>query len=107
TNPYGPQVLDGPRSSGRGASGMTMRIGQAQTFQDGAPAPMTMVPNLSPQPPPVDRNAETNVPGPESVIRGPQHDTVMLPHVVHSPAPPPPPPPMDPQGPSTFAAQTT
>src|SRR5262249_30324029 len=112
TNPYGPQVLDGPRSL-PGTPQMTVRIGQAHTMQDGAPAPMTVLPNLSPQPPgvgtqaPIDRRAETHVSA-EPSLAAPQHDTVMLPHLAPQPAayvPPPPPP--DHGGVSTFAAQTT
>jgi hypothetical protein len=98
TNPYGPKVLDqGTRPQG----GATMRI--AHTFQDGAPAPMTMVPNLSPQPPIVDRNAETNAAPPDSVAM-PQHNTLLM---APSPQPAPMPAPSPEHQVSTFGAQTT
>jgi hypothetical protein len=71
---------------------------------------MTMVPSLSPQLPIVDRNAETNVAGPESVAT-PQHDTVLLapapPPVAAQPSILPHAPPQAERGVSTFGAQTT
>jgi serine/threonine protein kinase len=113
TNPYGPQVLDT-----RVAPQHTIRLGHAHTMQDGAPAPMTMVPTLSPQPPHViDRAAETRASEPVASHVVPRGDTQPLAIVqprVPRPSPDPlaptqlpsVPPPAD-GGVSTFAAQTT
>lgn len=89
TNPYSPAVLDAPRSVPHGA-GPTLRI--SNTIQDGAPAPMTVLPSSQRTPFQAETNAEPA-----------RHDTVKL-----APSPPTVVP-LHPEagGVSTFAAHTT